>query len=52
MRPARRRLRQANRTVPKKELLEITGVWSGFAADRLGRIGVPVHYRQGEGDRL
>lgn len=44
--------RTANRTAPKRELLEITGTWHGQVADVLGRIAVPVHYRQGEGDRL
>lgn len=44
--------RTANRTTPKVELLEITGVWHALAADVLGRIAVPVHYRQGEGDKL
>ena len=27
-------------------------MWRGEAADRLGRIGAAVHYRQGEGDNL
>ena len=34
------------------ELIEITGRWHTQAADVLGRIAVPVHYRQGEGDKL
>ena len=37
---------------PKAELLAITGAWSQTAGDVLGRIAVPVHYRQGEFDRL
>lgn len=38
--------------VPKAELLSITGNWHDIAKDVLGRITVPVHYRQGEFDRL
>lgn len=44
--------RVANRAAPKVELIEITGAWQERAADILGRIAVPVHYRQGEGDKL
>ncbi len=44
--------RTANRTAPKSELLEITGGWAANVRDVLGRIAVPVHYRQGEGDKL
>ena len=44
--------RAANRAGPKAELLEITGLWHANAPAVLGRIAVPVHYRQGEGDRL
>jgi pimeloyl-ACP methyl ester carboxylesterase len=42
----------ANTTAPKAELLAITGPWHGVAHDVLGRIAVPVHYRQAEFDRL
>ena len=42
----------ANTTAPKAELLAITGAWHDVARDVLGRIAVPVHYRQAEFDRL
>ena len=42
----------ANTTAPKIELVEITSVWAQIAAATLGAIKVPVHYRQGEFDRL
>ena len=42
----------ANAAVPKAELLSITGEWHGVARAVLGRIDVPVHYRQAEFDRL
>jgi pimeloyl-ACP methyl ester carboxylesterase len=42
----------ANTTAPKAELLAITGPWHGVVHDVLGRIAVPVHYRQAEFDRL
>lgn len=42
----------ADAPVPKAELLSITGDWHGVARDVLGRIAVPVHYRQAEFDRL
>ncbi|HVR89686.1 MAG TPA: alpha/beta hydrolase [Novosphingobium sp.] len=42
----------ANTTAPKAELLAITGAWHNVARDVLGRIAVPVHYRQAEFDRL
>ena len=42
----------ANAPAPKAELLAITGAWSQTAPDVLGRVAVPVHYRQGEFDRL
>ncbi len=42
----------ANSEAPKAELLDIVGGWHLNAADILGRIGVPVHYRQAEVDRL
>lgn len=37
---------------PKAELLSITGSWASDAPGVLGRIAVPVHYRQAEFDRL
>ena len=42
----------ANAPAPKAELLSITGDWRAAAPDVLGRIAVPVHYRQAEFDRL
>ncbi len=42
----------ANAPAPKAELLDIVGGWEHVAADVLGRIAVPVHYRQAEVDRL
>ena len=42
----------ANAPVPKAELLSITGDWHKVVRDVLGRIAVPVHYRQAEFDRL
>lgn len=42
----------ANAPVPKAELLSITGEWHSVASDVLGRIEVPVHYRQAQHDRL
>ncbi len=42
----------ANAPAPKAELLAITGAWHGDVRGVLGRIQVPVHYRQGEHDRL
>ena len=42
----------ANTTAPKAELLAITGAWHDVARDVLGRVEVPVHYRQAEFDRL
>jgi pimeloyl-ACP methyl ester carboxylesterase len=37
---------------PKAELVDIVSAWQGHAHDTLGRIKVPVHYRQGEFDQL
>lgn len=42
----------ANVAVPKAELVDIVSGWSDNVAATLGRIAVPVHYRQGEVDRL
>ncbi len=44
--------RVANRTVPRVEIVDIVTSWTGDAPDVLARVGVPVHYRQGEFDRL
>lgn len=44
--------RTANRTVPRVEIVDIVSSWAGDAANVLGAIRVPVHYRQGEFDRL
>ncbi len=37
---------------PKAELVDIVSTWEARAPSVLGRIRVPVHYRQGEFDRL
>ena len=42
----------ANAMAPKAELVDIVSNWSGQAAEVLGRIDVPVHYRQAERDNL
>lgn len=42
----------ANAAAPKPELIDIVGGWHLRARDILGRIRVPVHYRQAEFDRL
>lgn len=44
--------RVANRTVPRVEIVDIVSTWADHAADVLGAVRVPVHYRQGEIDRL
>ena len=42
----------ANAPAPKAELVDIVSTWSDKAKSVLGRIAVPVHYRQAEVDRL
>lgn len=42
----------ANRSAPRCELVDIVSTWHDDARAVLGRITVPVHYRQGEFDRL
>ena len=42
----------ANRTAPKVELVDIVSTWHDNVAAVLCKIAVPVHYRQGEFDRL
>ena len=42
----------AGASAPKAELLSITSAWEPAVADILGRVAVPVHYRQAEFDRL
>ena len=42
----------ANTTAPKAELVDIVSTWQDNAPAILGAIKVPVHYRQGEFDRL
>lgn len=42
----------ANTTVPLAELLDITGGWLDRVAGVAGAITVPVHYRQGEHEKL
>jgi pimeloyl-ACP methyl ester carboxylesterase len=44
--------RSADAPAVKTELLAITGWWHQAAVEILGRIAVPVHYRQAEFDRL
>lgn len=41
-----------NRPTPKVELVDIVSTWQDRAPSVLSRITVPVHYRQGEEDRL
>lgn len=42
----------ADAPAPKAELLSITSAWEPAAAEILGKVTVPVHYRQAEHDRL
>lgn len=42
----------ANTTAPKAELVDIVSTWHHHAAETLGRISIPVHYRQAEFDHL
>ena len=42
----------ANTTAPKAELVDIVSTWQDNAPAILGAITVPVHYRQGEFDKL
>ena len=42
----------ASAPAPKAELLAITSAWGKTALDVLGRVALPVHYRQAEFDRL
>ena len=42
----------ANTTAPKAELVDIVSTWQDIAPAILGAINVPVHYRQGEFDKL
>ena len=42
----------ANTTAPKAELVDITGGWHRRVHQVLGKITVPVHYRQAENDAL
>lgn len=42
----------ANAPAPKAELVDIVSTWSEKAAGVLGKIKVPVHYRQAEFDHL
>lgn len=45
-------LHQADAPALRAELVDIVSTWHERAGDVLGRIRVPVHYRQGEYDRL
>ncbi|WP_322028575.1 alpha/beta hydrolase [Paraburkholderia sp. J76] len=42
----------ADAPVPRAELIDIVTTWHGSARDIASRVQVPVHYRQGEFDRL
>lgn len=42
----------ADAPAPKAELVDIVSTWEANAPDTLGRITVPVHYRQAEADQL
>jgi pimeloyl-ACP methyl ester carboxylesterase len=42
----------ANAPAPRAELVDIVGTWHMRVQDILGRIAIPVHYRQGEFDHL
>ena len=42
----------ADALVPKTELIEIVSAWQDELISVLGRINIPVHYRQGQDDRL
>ena len=42
----------SNTSVPKAELLDITGGWLERRAETCGRVAVPVHHRQAEFDHL
>lgn len=42
----------ASTTAPKAELVDIVSTWHDHVHDVLGAIRVPVHYRQGEFDKL
>ena len=42
----------ANAPAPKAELVDIVSTWNQNAPEILGKITVPVHYRQGEFDHL
>ena len=44
--------RAADAPVPRAELIDIVLGWPVIAADILGKVRVPVHYRLGEHDRL
>ncbi|NIB43398.1 alpha/beta hydrolase [Pseudomaricurvus alkylphenolicus] len=43
---------RADSTALRAELLDIVGGWSGRAREVLGKISVPVHYRQADADKL
>lgn len=42
----------ADAPAPRAELIDIVGDWQKRVGDVLGRIAIPVHYRQAEYDRL
>ena len=42
----------SNTSVPKAELLDITGGWLERRAETCGKVAVPVHHRQAEFDHL
>jgi len=42
----------ADATVPRSELTDITGGWKDRVAALAAAVAVPVHYRQGEHEKL
>ena len=42
----------ANTTVPRSELTDITGDWPRRLREQAAKVQVPVHYRQGEHEKL
>lgn len=47
-----RRSHAADAPVPRAELIDIVSTWHASVRDIASRVQVPVHYRQGEFDRL
>lgn len=49
---SRTRSHQADAPAVRAELIDIVGSWNEQVLEVLGKITVPVHYRQADGDRL